>query len=66
MSPGDLVRMKEHVQPPHLYGPGLVLEVKSMGASYFFDRIKVKWTKLPHKKAGWMSSHSVWRINENR
>ena len=63
MHPGDLVKMKEHVQPPALYGIGLVLDIrKTTRPKYMFDKIKVKWSKLPHKKAGWLCSHSVWKI----
>ena len=34
---GDLVRMKSHVQPPHLYGVGVILNIDSN------DRTIVQW-----------------------
>ena len=56
MKTGDLVTIKPHVQPPHLYGLGLVLcDACPMG---LYDKevqaVQVMWTKLPHKQPQWL------------
>ena len=51
MKTGDLVTIKPHVQPPALYGVGLVIsDVTPIGVyAKEVQAVQVMWTKLPHK-----------------
>ena len=69
MKVGDLVQIKPHVQPPHLYGIGLVIgkqEAATPTSSWPVTRIRVRWSKLPHKVPMWLRAASVELVNENR
>ena len=66
---GDLVAMRPHVQPPHLYGIGLVIahgvtDIKSWGQE--FEKIKVRWSKLPDKVPMWLNAEVAELISERR
>ena len=51
MKTGDLVTIKPHVQPPELYGFGLVISDSAPMGVYDKEvqAVQVMWTKLPHK-----------------
>ena len=69
MDIGDLVTIKPHVQPPKIYGVGLVLDIKYNVPTYtkLQTQIKVKWSNLPYKRAMFLSAMSVDVIsNGNR
>ena len=62
MEIGDLVTIKPHVQPPHLYGVGLVVDqyvtdVETWGKE--IEKIKVRWAKLPDKTPMFLNAENV-------
>ena len=61
MQVGDLVTIKSHVQPPHLYGIGLVLDIRYEVPMYtkLQTQIKVRWSNLPDKVPMFLSAMSV-------
>ena len=55
MKVGDLVKMRPSVQPPHLYGIGLIVEVTGPaaqpdGPSTRADRVYVRWPTMPDRE----------------
>lgn len=63
MKVGDLVTIKPHVQPPHLYGVGLVVDRYELAG---IEKIKVRWGKLPKKDPSILNPWSVELISESR
>ena len=64
MQIGDLVTIKPHVQPPHIYGVGLVVDrcVTDVNEKNFKKRIvkiKVRWSKLPNKTPMFLNAVNV-------
>ena len=70
MQVGDLVTIHPHVQPPPLYGVGLVIEVEHRTAGYHkpMVAVKIKWSKLPDNQPRFTWASNVERLwtNENR
>ena len=68
MKVGDLVTIKPHVQPPALYGIGLIIEIQEAVPTYGGLRTKarVKWSKLPDKKPMFVGTQSLEVVNESR
>ena len=74
MRPGDLVRMKPHVQPPELYGTGVVVKVESLcDHNPLAVRVEVVWASgkdwdgnpiAPNK--GHCHPNSLEVLNESR
>ena len=69
MKVGDLVTIKPHVQPPNLYGVGLVVEsyttdIETWGKEV--QKIKVMWSKLPNKAPMYFNACNADLINEAR
>ena len=55
MQVGDLVTIRPSVQPPHLYGIGLVVKVDGPtaqpdGPSTRADRVYVRWPTMPDRE----------------
>ena len=62
MQVGDLVTIKSHVQPPHLYGAGLVIDqyvtdLETYGRE--IEKVKVRWSKLPNKTPMFLNAVNV-------
>ena len=49
MKPGDLVRMRASIQPPRLYGIGLVMKTSGL-RGYPDQKIFVKWPTMPDRE----------------
>ena len=69
MNIGDLVTIKPHVQPPHIYGVGLVVDhmvtdVETWGKEV--EKIKVRWGKLPNKVPMFMNAENVELLSASR
>lgn len=69
MNIGDLVTIKPHVQPPHIYGVGLVVDhmvtdVETWGKEV--EKIKVRWGKLPNKAPMFMNAENVELLSASR
>ena len=64
MRVGDLVTIKPHVQPPHLYGAGVIVEVEHRTAGYHkpMKAVKVKWSKIPNKEPMFIWADKVERL----
>ena len=71
MQIGDLVTIKPHVQPPHIYGVGLVVDrcVTDVNEKNFKKRIVkiiVRWGKLPHKVPMFFNAEAVELLSASR
>ena len=69
MKVGDLVTIKPHVQPPHIYGVGLVIDVQTTDIETWgkeVQKIKVKWSRLPNKVPMYFNADNADLVNENR
>ncbi len=69
MRVGDLVTIKPHVQPPHIYGVGLVVDqyvtdVESWGKE--IEKIKVRWGKLPDNVPMFINADAVELLSASR
>ena len=69
MKVGDLVTIKPHVQPPNIYGVGLVVDhmvtdVETWGKE--IEKIKVVWAKLLNKTPVFLNAGNVELISESR
>ena len=71
MNIGDLVTIKPHVQPPHMYGVGLVVDqhvtdIKEKNFKKRIEKIKVRWSKLPHKVPMFFNAEAVELLSASR
>ena len=69
MKVGDLVTIKPHVQPPHIYGVGLVIDSYTTGVEPWgkeVEKIKVMWSRLPNKRPMYFSADNAELVDENR
>ena len=69
MKVGDLVAIKPHVQPPHIYGVGLVIDVQTTDIETWgkeVEKIKVMWSRLPNKTPMYFSTDNAELVNESR
>tara|TARA_B100001250_G_C19744992_1_gene764852 strand:+ start:709 stop:918 length:210 start_codon:yes stop_codon:yes gene_type:complete len=66
---GDLVTIKPHVQPPHIYGVGLVIEIQTTDIETWgkeVKKVKVMWSKLPNKTPMYFNADNAELVNESR
>ncbi len=69
MKVGDLVTIKPHVQPPHIYGVGLVIEIQTTDIETWgkeVKKVKVMWSKLPNKTPMYFNADNAELVNESR
>ena len=69
MKVGELVTIKPHVQPPHIYGVGLVIDVQTTDIETWgkeIQKIKVKWSRLPNKTPMYFDADNADLVNESR
>ena len=67
MKIGDLVTIKPHVQPPHIYGVGLVIDIQTTDIETWgkeVEKIKVMWSKLPNKTPMYFNADNAELVNE--
>ena len=69
MKVGDLVTIKPHVQPPHIYGVGLVIDSYTTGVEPWgkeVEKIKVMWSRLPNKAPMYFNAINAELVNASR
>ena len=71
MQIGDLVTIKPHVQPPHIYGVGMVVyqcvtDVNERNFKKRIEKIKVRWSKLPHKVPMFFNAENAELLSASR
>jgi len=68
---GDLVKMRASVQPPRLYGIGLIVKVDGPtaqpdGPSTRADRVYVRWPTMPDRELKSCPRYALELVNGSR
>ena len=58
MKVGDLVKMKAHIQPPHLYGIGIIMKISFDGRHCW-----VRWSEMPNRELKGCAPHALELIS---
>ena len=64
MQVGDLVKMRASIQPPHLYGIGLIMKVS--GVSNRAQRCYVRWPTMPGHELKSCPQYALELVSESR
>jgi len=64
MNVGDLVRMRPSVQPPRLYGIGLIVKVSPPNTRA--QRCYVRWPTMPDRELKSCPQYALELVSESR